>query len=673
MEILKQKLKSLAEVPSRAARLVSSAAGHPALRAAASGLLRLVLGFVLSGGSLFGWPMPFAVALVAVSGGMLPALAAALGGGAGYLYFWGFTGGLEFLAAGILVFSAACIFREFPLAERTWFMPAAAAVMTALVGFLFLLQARFSPLRVCLYLARIALAAGAAAAFRSAREKSAPGALLFSLACCLSGLTASEIAGGVTVGHVAAAAFAAAAAGTPAGAAVAAVCGLAVDLALRPEVSFCAVLCLSGLACRWTDALPRAGKTMLFLFCCTAAVLATGGRTPEFIPAAAVGGCLSLLIPLNLFRPKTGAVAVGDARERLELAAGTLDELGRLVTLAQPRPDGWAETAAVFDRASEHVCRCCVLWSQCWQQKNFAAYRALCAAARPMRERGSLCREDFPRDFAENCRHLDSLIGAVNQELDGRLGRRQLESRLREGREALAGQYGVLARFLRGASQRMTAARSVPAEYRPELGIRGMGRKGCAVSGDRGACFRTTDGRLFLLLCDGMGTGAEAAAESLTAVRTLTGLLRAGMPAADALSTLNSVYVLRDDGCFSTADLLEVSLISGEATLYKWGSAPSYLHLDGMTKKIGTAAPPPGLGVGDAHKAEEIRLSLCRGELLVLLSDGAGGEVAGQRIAACGDLSPKEVAAAVVANPGADGTDDMTAVALRLRPCSSQG
>jgi len=668
---LNGKLRALSAVPDGLRRLAAAIGEQPALCRAVSAAARIALGFLLAGGSILGWPMPFAAALVAASDGMLPALGAMLGGGVGYLYFWGFTGGLEFLAVGMLAFSCVCIFREFPLARSAWFMPAAVAFMAALVGFLFLLQARFSPLRVCLFICRTALAGGAAAVFRRAAQTRAPGALLFSLFCLLSGLSSVTLAGGFTLGHLAAAAFAAAAAGTPAGMTVAAVCGLALDLSVRPVTSLCAVLCFAGLTCRAAARWPRPARILIFLLSVSGAVLAAGGRVPEFILAAAVGCCLSLLLPDGLAFGGASAAAQ-DARDSLAAAADTLGELSSL--LAREEPDGGAaaEAARVFDRSSERVCRCCVLFSQCWQQKSLDTYHALCAVARPMMERGCAELEDFPQGFADNCRHLDALVGAVNHELDAQLGRRQLRRRLREGRAALTGQYGVLARYLRGTAARLSAPARRPA-YRAELGIRSAGKAGCAISSDRGACFRTEDGRLFVLLCDGMGTGAEAAAEAAAAIRTLGGLLRAGLDPADALETLNGVYVLRDDGGFSTVDLLAADLVTGEAALYKWGAAPSYLLLDGAVKKLGTAAPPPGLGVGDTHKAEEIRLSLQRGELLVLLSDGAGGEDAGQRIAALEEAAPRELAAAIIAGTEADGSDDRTAVVVRLRPLSSRG
>lgn len=70
-------------------------------------------------------------------------------------------------------------------------------------------------------------------------------------------------------------------------------------------------------------------------------------------------------------------------------------------------------------------------------------------------------------------------------------------------------------------------------------------------------------------------------------------------------------------------DILELSLITGQGTLYKWGAAPSYVKSGTIVKKLGTAAPPPwGLVMGSTSSPEVIRLSLWGGDMLVLVSDG---------------------------------------------------
>ena len=56
---------------------------------------------------------------------------------------------------------------------------------------------------------------------------------------------------------------------------------------------------------------------------------------------------------------------------------------------------------------------------------------------------------------------------------------------------------------------------------------------------------------------------------------------------------------------------------------------------------MGTAAPPPGVGIGEAHQAEVIRLSLQKEETVVLISDGLESEETQSQIADFAGQAPK--------------------------------
>ena len=135
---------------------------------------------------------------------------------------------------------------------------------------------------------------------------------------------------------------------------------------------------------------------------------------------------------------------------------------------------------------------------------------------------------------------------------------------------------------------------------------------------------------------------------------------------------LNGIYILRDDGGFATVDLVQTDLATGEGRLFKWGAAQSYVKSKNHVEKIGTALPPPGLGIGEENGPEGARLSFAKGEMLVLVSDGTNGEDAERFIRQYGGLSPKELAAGVVACSQSQGEDDRTAAVLMLHPCLSR-
>lgn len=104
-----------------------------------------------------------------------------------------------------------------------------------------------------------------------------------------------------------------------------------------------------------------------------------------------------------------------------------------------------------------------------------------------------------------------------------------------------------------------------------ERAVDGRGRDGRkkkdgqTVSGDTGAWFKHDDGSLYVLLCDGMGSGSLAEQESALAVRLLEQFLRrrpAGeRPAHPQLRP--GPAQRRGRGGFTTIDLLRVDLFTG--------------------------------------------------------------------------------------------------------------
>ena len=107
----------------------------PALVRFAECVIRLLLGALLAGAEIFGGYAPFGVGLVACSGSGLDGFCALAGACFGYLSFQGFAGGLRYVAASILVYSISFAFFDLKAYRRGWFMPAAAACMNAITGF----------------------------------------------------------------------------------------------------------------------------------------------------------------------------------------------------------------------------------------------------------------------------------------------------------------------------------------------------------------------------------------------------------------------------------------------------------------------------------------------------------------------------------------------------------
>ena len=390
------------------------------------------------------------------------------------------------------------------------------------------------------------------------------------------------------------------------------------------------------------------------------------GASPVFLLALGCGALAGRLLPGQLAAPKEEARPPQPIPEQrsVEKALRTMHSvLAREEPLLRP-----VQLNQVYDFAAEQVCRCCVCHKQCWEIWSEDTYRDLCTAGEAAMLRGVALREDLPERFLDRCRHTEGFLTAVNQALDAAAVRQREAHRLEEGRQVAAGQYLLLERLLRTLSRGIV---SEPPNYLPEMAVGTAARIGNQVSGDRGSTCRDRFGHFYILLCDGMGTGPAARAESDRAARLLTSLLEAGAEADGAMALLNGFYTLRRASAFSTVDLLKVDLRTGQGILYKWGAAPSYLRTVEGVKKIGTVTPPPGIDAAQTRAPGQYALSLKEGETLVMVSDGAFGALTEQRLTDVTVGTVRDLAACLITLGQTEPSDDRTAVVLRLKPAKA--
>lgn len=211
-------------------------------------------------------------------------------------------------------------------------------------------------------------------------------------------------------------------------------------------------------------------------------------------------------------------------------------------------------------------------------------------------------------------------------------------------------------------------------EQEPLMAVTGMAaqkKDGETVSGDVGTYFKRSDGVLFVLLCDGMGSGTEANRESGLAVRLLEQFLLAGVAPPQALATLSSALAMREDELcgFTTVDLLQIDLFSGDGALFKLGAAPTYLKKSGQLQRLNGTSLPAGTGEGEGAP-DRFSLHLSPGDTVLLVSDGICGtgedEWLRKQLADFDGASPKELARALITQSPQGATDDRTALVVRL-------
>ena len=601
--------------------------------------VHLLAGFFLSAASLGNLPQSLPLGLVCASEGW-PAVLVALGGCIGYPVFWGNAGlqGIVWLLAGLGLSQVA---RLSPNTKSGWLLPLGASLIAAAVGLLFQLRLG-DDTPILLYGMRIGLAGASTRLFLLREKRQDPVVKWLCWGVMVLALAQVAPLPWLSLGMVAAGALCV----TGAFPAVA-LAGLALDLAQVTAVPMTAVVCCAY----FLRFVPR---VVPWAVCCAPAVVyvTVMGLCSLWDLNPVVGLLIGGLAGMRL--PNQGKVyhrrgEMGVAQVRLELAAGVLTQAQLLLMDATPEP---IDEGALLSRAVQEAC------GGCPARKSCKSHSQMEKASPELLHRPLLDGQDLPVVCRKEGRLLEQLHRSQEQLRTIRGDRR----RQGEYRSAVLQQYGFLAEFLQDLSD--TLGRRTPStlpRYAPEVVFHANRKQ--RDNGDRCQCFAGVGCKYYVALCDGMGTGLGAVQEGKTALELLKKLLLAGFPAEYALRSLNSLCALRGMAGASTVDLAELQLDTGKVLLYKWGAAPSYLLWGGSIEKIGTAGPPPGLTVADGREKVE-RLSLRRGEVLVLLSDGVGGEDALQgRLSE--ELPLRELAAKLLENAG-DMDDDATVAVVRL-------
>ena len=592
-------------------------------------------GFLLSAASLGNRPQPLAMGLICAVTGWRAAVMA-LGSILGCRVFWGSAGiqGMVWAATGGLL--ALFLGKQEEPEERPLLIPGVAAFLVAAIGLSFqMVWGDDTPLAG--YLLRIAVAAGSALLFRQVVSRRDAVTQWLTGAAVLLALAQVAPLPFLSLGYIGAGVMAVTAS-FPA----AALAGLGLDLAQVTRLPMTAVLC----GAYFLRQLPLENR---YLRCaapaaaCAAAMVALGQWDGTPLPGLLMGGFASVLLPPRMEavhrRGETGILQV-----RLELAAGVLDQTRQLLAETEAQP---IDEEALLTLARQRACGSCSARKNCTRQEGF-----------------TVSMLHFPLEF--HCKKTGRVITELRRSQEQLRQLKADRDRRQEYRLALMQQYRFLSRYLQNLADQLPRRGERPrASYALELGVRSAGRQ--RVNGDVCLAFPGPGCRYYVLLCDGMGTGREAAQDGRTTGLLVRQMLSAGFPAEHAFRSVNSLLALRGQAGAVTLDLAEIRLDTGKAVVYKWGAAPSWVLRRKGAEKIGTATPPPGISLTGTRETV-VRLSLRQGEVLILLSDGVEGEALLRHMELAMDAPPGELAARLVRGSGAGAEDDATAAVLRLRP-----
>lgn len=435
---------------------------------------QFALGFMGGCVRIFGQCGPFGLALAGRCGCGAEAVCCVMGASFGYLLSGGMSRGIRYVAALILIYTAAFVFRDTAIGGRRWFMSAVTAALTALTGTLrfyeslFLLQTAVDLMTetllagLCTYFFTLALSTERTETEQEEQRAFVGNVLLCCM--CVMALCRLEIWDTISIGRLAAVLtvqICAYGGGASAGCMGGVVLGLAVDMAGGELPLYAMCYGLSGLI---SGLLCRRGR-LIFLLCFVLSnalgLFWNWGSEPGVgaLYEAFITAVIFQILPSRSLSLFTGALRTvgmgsGEAALRRYTARRTRDladafrELYETVRQNVEIESNDNDVATVYDRAAEQVCSECKRKGECWHKDYMDTLSVLNDATAALRRKGRLTKEDLPERFTERCSNAEAFLEAVNGELRAMTYRRRFRARLEENRTAAYGQFRYLSTVL---------------------------------------------------------------------------------------------------------------------------------------------------------------------------------------------------------------------------------
>ena len=169
------------------------------------------------------------------------------------------------------------------------------------------------------------------------------------------------------------------------------------------------------------------------------------------------------------------------------------------------------------------------------------------------------------------------------------------------------------------------AAYEESAAYRGMYHVRRIRKYGSPVSGDNFSVKEYEDGRLVMMLSDGMGSGSLASCESCMMLDTMEEMLEAGFPPEYSIAFANRCMSKKNQGrTFTTFDMVVIDMYDGSMTSFKQGASLTYVVHPGekgnSVEVISSTTLP--VGVLDEADCDIADINLSAGDAVVMVSDG---------------------------------------------------
>lgn len=367
---------------------------------------------------------------------------------------------------------------------------------------------------------------------------------------------------------------------------------------------------------------------------------------------------------------------------QLRNIAGAVQNLADGITGIQDRGRDRNVLVPVFDSVAARVCRGCAMEGNCWRKESEKTYENMYELWGVIEADGYCDHTNIPLGFRQVCLRSEGFLTEFNHAYELFKQNKLYQGEAVAERDIVARQYGEISRFIKVLSRQVESGDSEDEElsvrYKVTVTFCQEPKRGQAVCGDSLIHFER-NGKYYVILCDGMGSGEGALSQSRLTARMFSEFLRAGFCKEVAVNLINSTLALNvDKESFSTVDLLEIDLQTGVAEFLKIGSAQSFLKVNRVIEEISSKALP--VGILENIQVETQTRMLKNKDVVLMVSDGIGEAGEGvmktewiKKMMMLEDRTDEDVLKLILAGAKIRSRipDDMTGIIIRLKKIRS--
>ncbi|MHB8172482.1 MAG: SpoIIE family protein phosphatase [Thermincolia bacterium] len=316
--------------------------------------------------------------------------------------------------------------------------------------------------------------------------------------------------------------------------------------------------------------------------------------------------------------------------QRIKEFARVFNELSRTFEQISTETQGrdLSNWQNLLQEITNQACDGCARYRLCWQKDFGKTNKIIMDMLTWIEVNGKLTTPQLSEEARKRCIRAKELVVVLNCLFDVYKTYRQWDKKLVESRGIVSGQLRGVSSIMNNIADEINlgeAGKVIPmaeqGKLTVELGVAKGAKDGSYISGDSYAWVNLRDGKMAIILSDGMGVGPRAAMESNATVSLLKQLMETGFDQDLAVKTVNSVLVLRSaDETFATVDLAVIDMTSGETDFIKIGAAASFIKRGRKVGVIRSTSLP--IGVFHSIEADTVNQTLWPGDWLVMVTDG---------------------------------------------------